>query len=86
MAHPVRRLLADRVVLMSDVVLVALIAAVPATIGAIVSWVNGQKANSIHKLVNSQLSAVKAELVGALIKIEDLQDLIVKLTAREMKL
>lgn len=86
MAHPLRDLLADRLVglLMSDAVIVALFAAIPATVAAIAGVVNSFKANGIHKLVNSQLTALKAELVAAQVKIEELQDLVVKLTSREM--
>jgi hypothetical protein len=50
---------------MTDIVLVALIGAVPATVAAISSLFNGRKTEEIHTLVNSNLDAVKLELAQA---------------------
>lgn len=64
---------------MSETLVIALIAAAPGIITALISLNNGRKSNVIHALVNSQLTAVKSDLVAALLKITELQDLIVKL-------
>jgi len=45
---------------MSDLVLVAVIAAVPATIGAFVGMWNARKIEDVHVAVNSRLSELLA--------------------------
>lgn len=65
---------------MSDIVIVALIAAVPATIGAILSVKNGRKADAIHVLVNSNLTAVKVELAVAKTEIGMLREMVLSLS------
>ncbi len=75
---------------MSDVVRVALIAAVPATIGAIGVFViglltysqskkNHEQGEAIHVLVNSNLTSVKADLAIALARVTKLESLITDL-------
>jgi hypothetical protein len=46
---------------MTDVVLVAIIAAIPSTIAAVLSWKNIAKTEQVHKATNS----MKDELVAA---------------------
>jgi hypothetical protein len=61
---------------MTDIVIVALIAASPGVIAAIASIRNGKKADDIHLLVNSNLTAVKDQLAAALTKVESLEKVI----------
>lgn len=61
--------------MVSEIVLIALIAALPPTIAALATWRQGK---IIHKLVNSQLTAVKAELVMAKDEIGKLQKFIME--------
>lgn len=65
---------------MTDPVYIALIAAVPPTLVAlgafIVGIINSIKANKIHVLVNSNLSAVKTDLAIANERIVGLQALL----------
>lgn len=61
---------------MTDPVMVALIAAVPATIAAVVGVVNTRKANEIHVLVNSNLTKVKSDLSEAIKQIARLEKLL----------
>jgi hypothetical protein len=75
---------------MSDAVKIAAIAALPAALAAIVSFIglligrrNTQKIDVIHILVNSQLTAVKSELVIAQQKIGSLQEFIMEQQDRQ---
>ncbi len=75
---------------MSDMVLIAVIAAVPATIGVVLTFTglllslrNGRKADGIHKIVNSQFTALQSEFEQAKLKITDLDTIVVRL-AREL--
>lgn len=63
---------------MTDAVMVAIIAAVPASLGAAVGILNGRKADKIHVLVNSNLSQVKADLAIAHQRIADLEKIVIK--------
>jgi|GEM_PF-2127775 len=67
---------------MTDVIVVALIAAVPATVAAAVGVSNSRKANQIHVLVNSNMTALKSDLAIANSKIEDLEQLVGKMSAQ----
>ena len=66
----------------------AIIIALSAVISCVQSYLNGRsikivtdKTEVIHKLVNSQLTAVKSDLVEANMRISELQELAVKLAA-----
>ncbi len=48
---------------MSDIVLVALIGAVPATLAAVLSWVANRRIAVVHDAVNGGLTAAKDEIV-----------------------
>lgn len=65
---------------MTDLAFIAIVGAVPATLtaaaGLIVSLRNGQKANVIHTLVNSNLTKVKDDLEEAKIEIRELKAII----------
>jgi hypothetical protein len=76
---------------MSDVVVVALIVAIPPTIAALLAWSESKrttakadvivaKADEIHTLTNSNLAAVKADLAMANSRIVSLEALVSKLT------
>lgn len=76
---------------MTDAVVIALVAGVPATMAAcgsvaaiIIAQLNAKradgKADAIHVLVNSRMSAVQADLITAHLRIEHLEALISKLT------
>lgn len=65
-----------------------IISAISAIAAAVQSWRNGKnteividKSEIIHKLVNSQLTAVKSDLVEANMRINELQELAVKLAS-----
>lgn len=60
----------------TSAIVVALIGAVPATVAAILGLRNGRKADRIHVLVNSNLDAVKVELVSARAEILALKQLL----------
>ncbi len=68
---------------MTDAVVLAIVAALPPTLAAvgavIVSVRNGRKSDEIHVLVNSNMTAVKAELVRANTRIETLEGLLAAL-------
>lgn len=66
----------------------AFVIAFSAVISCVQSYLNGrgiktvnEKTEVIHKLVNSQLTAVKSDLVEANMRISELQELAVKLAA-----
>lgn len=68
---------------MSEVVAVALVAAVPGAIAAIVAALdvllsrrNGKKLDVVHDLTNSTLSGVKSDLATALAKVARLEDML----------
>ena len=50
---------------MTDVVIVAIVAAVPATLAAIVSVFNRAKISEVHGLVNARLTQVMDDLASA---------------------
>lgn len=64
----------------SEVVILALIAAVPPTLTAVavlvISMRNSKKADAIHVLVNSKMTAVQAELAEAHRRVEQLEKVI----------
>lgn len=49
---------------MNDLVAVALVGAIPATIAALASWRNGRKIDVVHEAVNGGLATAKAEIVA----------------------
>lgn len=48
---------------MSDVVLIAIVAAVPSTIGVVISGWNNRKIAIVHEAVNGGMAAARAEIV-----------------------
>lgn len=48
---------------MSDVVLIAIVAAIPSTIGVVISGWNNRKLAVVHSAVNGGLSAARDEIV-----------------------
>jgi len=48
---------------MNDLVIVAFIGAIPATIAAIGGWRNGRKIDVVHDAVNGGLADAKAQIV-----------------------
>ncbi len=58
--------------------MVAIVAAIPATLGAIVGVVNKMKLTEIHVLTNSNLTRVTADLALANARIEKLETLLMK--------
>lgn len=74
---------------LDDTVLIAIVGAIPATIAALSSLLNGQKANinrkkidEVHDVVNGGLAAAKAEIVTLKVGIDVLEK---KLFALEEK-
>lgn len=59
---------------MSDVVLVALIGAVPATLAVILGVLQARRLSTVHDAVNGGLTAARAELRIAREKIEALEE------------
>lgn len=49
---------------MTDTIIVALIACIPATIGLLSSLRNGRKSNEIHVLVNGRMAEAKDEIIN----------------------
>jgi hypothetical protein len=63
---------------MSDAVWIAAIATIPSFITIVLAWMNNVQGNKIHVLVNSNMTAVKADLALANEKIAGLQVLLIK--------
>jgi len=63
---------------------IAVIGALPAFVAAlsaaVIGWRNSRKADVIHQLVNSNLKAVQTDLALAQQRIEELSELVSKLT------
>lgn len=61
---------------MSDVVMVAIVAAVPSTIGMLISGWNNRKIAVVHTVVNGGLTAAKNEIAILKQEIVRLNDLL----------
>lgn len=72
---------------MSDVVLVAIIAAVPATLGAVLGMMNRKTINFVHRAVNGERAEMRAQLAETIEKlaaaIEELRALKAKMARRK---
>jgi hypothetical protein len=66
---------------LSDPIVIALITAFPALVGACIGLVNHSQGAKIHVLVNSNMTAVKTDLALATERIQKLQALVESLTA-----
>lgn len=58
---------------MSDVVLVAIIAAIPATLGAVLGMMNRKTINCVHHAVNGDRAEMKAQLAAAIAELHALK-------------
>ena len=67
---------------MTEAALIAIVTIIPAALASIVTiiigWMNNRQGNKIHTLVNSNMTAVKAELATAQEQIASLQSLVAK--------
>lgn len=61
---------------MSDVVIVAIVAAIPATVGAMISGWNNRKLAVVHTAVNGGLAAAKEEITTLKAEVTRLNDLL----------
>ena len=68
---------------MESPILIALIAATPPTIAALVAWRSiGKKADVIHTLVNSNMHEMQAKLMKAVGEIAELKQIISDMRTR----
>lgn len=61
---------------MSDVVLIAIVAAIPSTIGVVISGWNNRKIAVVHQAVNGGMADAKAEIKTLKAEIERLNNLL----------